>query len=396
MSPSRAGDTEGPLTFREGWPAVLLMAGMVFLAAYSRLLISPLLVTIAAELEISFEAATDFFLPISGGFVLALLLSGHVSSRLRHRGTIIFSGLLTAVALGLCALVASKEAFMVCLFLLGLGPGTYAGSGLPATSELIRREEVATAISVHELGPAIGFVAAPITVAVLGPELGRPGVLGIAAGVCLLFTLLYVLFGRGGEGRGTPLSFRTVRRYLGSTRFVLILVIFVLVAACAFGVYSILPGYLIVFHRFDPELVNTLVGVSRISGIAVLLLSGRLADRIGNRRIIAWSLGVTGALTVGLGALGGAPLLIVVFLQPFLVPAFFPAAFSQIARLSDGASQNVALALVIAGANLMGIGAFPRLAGSLQAAGVFNLAFVMLGGAALIATIAAWIAFRRW
>lgn len=389
-------DSESRLSLRKGWPAVLLMAGMVFLAAYSRLLISPLLVRIAQELQISFEAATDFFLAMSGGFVVALLLSGYVSSRLLHRGAIILSGFLTALGLFLCAVVVSKEAFMVCLFLLGIGPGIYAGSGLPATSALIRRKEVATAIAVHELGPILGFVAAPITVALLGPDLGRAGVLAIAGGVCLIVTLLYVFLGKGGDGRGAPPSFHTLRRYLGSARFVLMLVIFVLAAACAFGVYQVLPGYLIVFHGLDPELVNTLVGASRVSGVAVLLFSGRLADRIGNRRIIAWSLVITGTLTLGLGLLSGAPLLVVVFLQPFLMPAFFPAALSQIASLSDDASQNIGLALVITGANLVGNGVFPRLTGSLQSAGFFNLAFVILGVAVLLVTIPAWIAFRRW
>jgi hypothetical protein len=77
-------------------------------------------------------------------------------------------------------------------------------------------------------------------------------------------------------------------------------------------------------------------------------------------------------------------LLVVVFFQPLVVGSFFPAALSELTRVSPKNAENLAVALAIPLANLLGSGMVPRAMGAAGEAGHFNIAFLVLGVAIIL------------
>ncbi len=75
---------------------------------------------------------------------------------------------------------------------------------------------------------------------------------------------------------------------------------------------------------------NTLIGLSQLSGIVMIFFAGWITDRVGQKRIIALSMLLTGILTVLISCTRGWMLILVLFLQPAVLTAFFPAGFAAL------------------------------------------------------------------
>ena len=199
--------------------------------------------------------------------------------------------------------------------------------------------------------------------------------------------LLFSLASDAGRFRGEPPRFSTVAELVRQPRFWAVGTFFMLAASATLGVFSILPTYLTVERDFDSATVNTLVGLSRVSGVAMVFVSGILRDRLGERVLIGTVVGAAGVLTILFGLLHGAPLVAVVFLQPAVVAAFFPAALSALSRIGSPTSRNVVVSLMIPAANTVGAGVFPAGMGLLGDHGVFYLGFLVLGGIMLASLV---------
>jgi NNP family nitrate/nitrite transporter-like MFS transporter len=139
----------------------------------------------------------------------------------------------------------------------------------------------------------------------------------------------------------------------------------------------------------DRYWANTLVALSRISGMGMAFLAGWAADRFGPRRTAAEVLLLTGIMTALLGVVPGYWLVFVVFLQPLVAVCFFPAGFAALSCIAPSSSRNVAVSLVIPVAFVLGAGAIPTGIGIMADAGSFALGFVFLGGLMLLGFIAA-------
>jgi NNP family nitrate/nitrite transporter-like MFS transporter len=127
-------------------------------------------------------------------------------------------------------------------------------------------------------------------------------------------------------------------------------------------------------------LVNTLVGISRLSGLGVIFVSGYLVDRLGVRWIMAIVLLLCGAATAALGLSSRAALLAAVFVQPILVSSFFPAGFAAASRILDRRLHNVTLSFLLPIGYGFGAGVVPLFLGVLGDHGRFALGFLIYGG----------------
>jgi MFS family permease len=121
---------EGKPRFFPGFFPILLLAGIFFFNFLSRIILSPLLLTVERDLGLSHAQASRFFLITAAGYSLAMLFSGFVSLLLTHRRIVLISVFLPCAALLCIGLGASVTAVRVGLFVLGLGAGLYAPSGL--------------------------------------------------------------------------------------------------------------------------------------------------------------------------------------------------------------------------------------------------------------------------
>ena len=360
-------------------PWVGFLTLMVFFGMLPRLLVSPVLLRLADDLGIGFDQAAAFFLTMSSGYVSGLFLSGYVARALGHRWTITLSVAGGGFAFILLSTLHTPGLFHLVLFLGGFANGLYPGSGIASVVALVPDAHRGKALGLHEIGPNLAFMAAPIAAALLVPTCGWRGLFMASGSLVVLMAGCFAVFGRASSEAGAPPNFSNLTELAGNLAFWTISALFAVGATAAFGVYSVLPTYLMADQGLDESLVNNLIGFSRISGTFAILAAGGVADRIGVRPVLALVLGVTGIATALLGLASGSLLLVAVFLQPAIIGAVFPVLLNALSEVTKPALRSLAVALAIPIANLAGAGLAPLVLSALGATGLFRAAFVVLG-----------------
>ncbi|MFW5694972.1 MAG: MFS transporter [Alkalispirochaeta sp.] len=366
-------------TLRRAAPQISLMAVMIFLSMYSRMVMSPLLVFIQEALAVGPAAATRLFLPQSVAYSGAMVLSGFLAGSVGHRRTIAASGAVLGIGLIVVAVGNSLAVMHLGFGMIGAGAGLYPPSGVASLTGMVHPDIRGKAIAIHEVGPNSAFVIAPLIVAA-GVYLGNwrwvPGLSGVAA------IVMAVTFDRtsvaGGVKAERP-QLDNLKQLFTKPEFWAITVFFSVAASSTVGVFSILPTFLIGTEGYPVGVANSVISISRISGIGMLFVSGILVDRIGVRRLIGGVLAITGVLTVGIGALTGNAMLAAVALQPIIIAAFFPAAVSAIADIGPPEMRGIAVSFMIPMVNIIASGVFPTLMGFLTERDLVRAGFVGLG-----------------
>jgi NNP family nitrate/nitrite transporter-like MFS transporter len=157
------------------------------------------------------------------------------------------------------------------------------------------------------------------------------------------------------------------------------------VAQCTlYGLYTILPMFLVISRGLAPDLVNKILSVSRISGILLLPVSGSLVDRFGARRVIITVFTVTGIATLFVGFTGGTALFVSVIAQSAVLTAFYPAALMIITNLGPEESRNVTFSVIVSGAVFIGNGIMPLFFGWLGDHDMQFIGFYILSGIVLL------------
>jgi len=361
------------------YKAVYFLAGIVFLNLLVRIILAPLLLTIENDLGITRSQASAFFLFISLGYVSTMLISGFISAKLSHRTTILLSIISTGLALLLISRNISLNSMRIALLLLGMSCGLYLPSGIAVITSLADSKNWGKAIAIHELGPNMSLIAAPLLVEALLRFYPWRVIFLLLGFACLLSGLLFAVLVKEGNFRGEPPNFANLGLILSKPSFWIITILFCLVVGTALGVYSVLPAYLVSDRAMRRDSVNLLVGLSRASGIFMVFFSGWLVDRFGVRLTLG-AVGLTvGVLTVLLGFTHGIALILVVIMQPMLIAGFFPAAFVTLAHIVPARTRNVAVSLMIPLSNFIGGGVVPAAMGRLAEHGSFAIGFMVIG-----------------
>ncbi|MFO7848612.1 MAG: MFS transporter [Spirochaetia bacterium] len=346
----------------------------------SRGIFSPLLPIFEEQYGVSHGRSSTIFLIMSLSMSTSMVFSGFISKRLTHRGTIILYEFMIGLSLILCALSPSFLFVQLCTALLGISAGLYAPSGVASVTTLAGEEHWGKALGIHELGPNLGLICAPLVVGFAAPVVRWEIILAaIGIGNCLN-GLFYAIRGRGGDFRGAPPNFKNLKLIFGNRSFWILAAYLVLAASSAIGIYSILPTYLISDKGFNPQLVNTIVGFSRVTGLLFILGAGYLVDKFGIRLFLGLTLGLSALFAVSLGVLEESPLLVAVFFQPMIISAFFPVANTAISSITIPETRNVAFSMIIPFASAFGAGITPTIMGNLGEIGRFSEGFIILGG----------------
>lgn len=130
----------------------------IFFSMASRLIFSPLMPSLQEEMGFGLSAAGTLFLLVSVTFGLSMLLSGFLSSRLGHGGTVGIS--LATITLGLLLTALTRGPFLLAagMMLIGAGAGLYSPSGMTMLSTEIDPKYRNTAFALHEIGPNLAFM----------------------------------------------------------------------------------------------------------------------------------------------------------------------------------------------------------------------------------------------
>lgn len=383
------GETES--TFRSRIGPILLLVSIFFLNFLGRIVLAPLLPAIEEDLSISHAQAGSLILVTTAGYFVTMMGSGFFSSSMTHRTIIIFSAFTAALALGGVSMSRSFFGLRVSLLLLGLATGSYLASGIATLTSLVPARHWGKALALHELAPNLGFVAAPLISEALLQWFSWRGVLGVIGAGSALCGCVFWRFGRGGRFHGRIPNFSSYRALLRRSSFWIMAILFGLGMAGSFSIYAMLPLYLTVEQGMDRPFANTLVGLSRVSGILTALIAGWATDRLGPRKTMVFVFFFTGLATLFMGLASGPWLIVLVFLQPMLAVCFFPAGFAALSLLGPAEVRSVAVSLAVPMGFLLAGAALPMGIGILGDAGHFGLG---LGGTGLL-ILSGWLLSRR-
>ena len=132
---------------------VVFLAGVFFLNFVSRIILSPLVPAVEADLGLGHGAAGSLFLLITAGYFVSLVGSGFISSRITHCSTIILSLVALGCVMILISLAGSAGTVGLGMFLIGLATGLYLPSGIAAITDLVHPSRWGRALAIHELAP---------------------------------------------------------------------------------------------------------------------------------------------------------------------------------------------------------------------------------------------------
>ena len=371
MNNPATGPAKVDSAFRSQIGPILLLASIFFLNFIGRIVIAPLLPAIEANLSISHVQAGSLFLITTAGYFVTILGSGLVSSRMTHRNIIIFSAFTEALALVGVSFSHSFSSLRGSLLVVGLATGFYLPSGIATLTSIIPAKHWGKALAIHELAPNLGFVAAPLISEALLHWFSWRGVLGFLGVSSALCGWVFWRFGQGGKFQGQVPNLSSYRNLLGQSSFWIMAILFGLGMGGSLGIYTMLPLYLTAEQGMDRPFANTLIGLSRLSGLFTSLIAGWASDRFGPRRTLLLVLLLTGLTTMLMGLASGAWLILLVFLQPMLAVCFFPAGFAALSLLGSSEIRSVAVSLAVPIGFLFAGGALPIGIGILGDAGRF-------------------------
>jgi NNP family nitrate/nitrite transporter-like MFS transporter len=366
-------------TFRANLPNILLLVFVFFFLFTSRLIYSPLLLSIEKSLGLGHAQAASFFLYITIGYAGMLIFSGFVAAAIGHRSTILLSALVAILGLLAVSFSSTLWEIRASLIIVGAGSGLYFPSGIPTLTSLVEEKDEGKVFALHEIGPNSSFVIAPIAAVFALRFLNWQGILLVLACIGTAAGLLFLIFARGGRFHGKPPHLANARVILSKSSFWIMVILFAFGAGAAMGVFAMMPTYLVAERGMNAELVNTLVGLSRLSSLVMIFVAGYLVDRFGARRIISIVMLAAGAATAGLSFAYHPLLIAAVFLQPVLIACFFPAGFPLISRIAPPEMHNLTVSFLFPIGYALGPGLVPLLLGLLGDRRSFAVGFLIYG-----------------
>jgi NNP family nitrate/nitrite transporter-like MFS transporter len=359
---------------------LLFLVGIFSINFLSRIILSPLMPTVVGDLKIGHDEAGGLFFLISLGYCAGLFGSGFVSSRFNHRRTIILSAFAVGGALLFVSAARHLWGIRFGLFIMGLAAGFYLPSGISTLTNLVSQRHWGKAIAIHELAPNLGFVAAPFLAETLLRWFSWRGILLITGMASLAAGVIFLLRGRGGDFPGEAPNLRTLKSLLKEPSLLIMMIFFSLGVGSSFGVYSMVPLYLVSEKGMDRTWANTVLALSRILPLATSFLAGWMTDRLGVKQTLKAVFWTAGLATAGMGIAPVSWIVPVIFLQPVLATAFFPAGFAALTRIGSPQMKNVAVSLTVPMGFFLGGGAATIGLGLAGEAKLFYLGFILLGG----------------
>ncbi|MCK5070581.1 MAG: MFS transporter [Desulfocapsa sp.] len=343
---------------------LIFLVVLFFLNFTSRVIFSPLLPLIEQEMGIDHAQSGSFFLFISAGYFISILASGFVSARINHKRTIVLSSLALGAALFILGSCTTLLTLQVGLLVLGLGAGLYFPSGLATITHLVPAAYLSRGMSIHELAPNLGFVAAPLLCDFFVEYIAwRQGLAGLGL-LIIILGVFYGLSSHGSREKGTAPDLSAAIVFIKMPVFWAMVALFSLAICSTLGIYAMAPLFLVTDHGMDPGQANRLLSLSRIASIPMPLIGGWLGDRFGRRLVMNSVLLITGLLTVAMALVGeGFWLIVLVVAQPLFAVCFYPAGFAVLSKLGSSKYGNLAVSFCLPLAFLIGGGLMPTFIG---------------------------------
>lgn len=375
-------DSDTPQQNDSAFPlfSILLLTSIFYISFVSRVLLAPLLPVIEKDLGLGHGQAGSLFFYIGSGYGLGLIGAGFVSAALNHRGTLLLSTLLMGMAMFAVSLSQTGFQMHAGLVLAGLATAFYLPSGVSTMTELVQRKNWGKAIAIHELAPNLGFITAPILAELFLKIFSWRGALAAIGVASFGVGIFFLSFGQGGRQKGAFPNLKLMHKILLTSGLWMMAIFFTVAAGSSMGIYTMMPLYLVSEIGMEREWANTLIGLSRTFGVAVIFFSGLLTDRIGPKRAAVIFITAAGVITILLGILKGpVSLPVIIFLQAASTTCLFPVGFAIISLLFPQQIRNVGVSTVFLISFPIGGGLFPMGIGYWAEAFSFSSGIAIVG-----------------
>jgi NNP family nitrate/nitrite transporter-like MFS transporter len=366
---------------------VFILAPIFFLNFICRIIWAPLSPEIEKDFKLTHADTGGLFFLISLGYFISLITSGFITSRLNHKRTILVSNTILGVALIGTAFCRNVRSFYFGMFIVGMATGVYLPSAISILTDRMSPRHWGKALAIHDTAPNLGFVTAPLIAEFIVARFSWKSsfiLFGLAA---LILSPLFARFGRGGEFLSEAPSFKFLREFFTKSSFWIMAFLFSAGVCSNLGIYTMLPLYLVTELGMGRNPANTLIALSRVSGLIMSFVGGWATDRIGPKRTLKIILIVTGIMTVLLGIAPNRYAHVSVFLQPLVAICFFPAGFAAVSFIFPPKSRNLAVSLIVPLAFLVGGGIAPMVIGFIGDIGSFALGIAISGGLIMAGSI---------
>jgi predicted MFS family arabinose efflux permease len=371
-TPQRLGDVYG---------RVLFLTLLFFLMFISRFIFSPLMPTIGPDVGLSpGDVGTVFFLG-SLGLLAGSFLSGVVSARIKHRGTLGLAVLASAVTLMACYFADSLWSVQAAMIVLGFCAGLNQPSVVATTAAIVRREDWGKALSIQQMGPRLTYVIAPfLAVGLLAVFSWQTSlaVLGVFMALC---GIAFLFWGNCGGFAGTPPNPALLRIVFGTKSFWIMVLLLALGIGAQAGLYTMIPLYLTSEKGFTGAEANLILGLAGIAPLVTAFHAGWLTDRMGEKRALLLFMVLTGATAMVVGSVSGAALVASIIVLSTLSACFFPPAFSALSRIVQPNLRNLAAGFGPPIGFMLGGGLLPLALGYMGQAYSIGLGIVITGAA---------------
>lgn len=361
------------------WLLLSIFWGLWFFNFSTRIIPSPVLPLIEDELMLSHARAGGLFTFLYAGYAFSLLMVGSMAPKVGYKRCIICGFLCSSSALFIVQYTYSYWELALLFLLIGLGCGVYLPSIMPMITETFPREHWGKAIGIHDSAASLSILFMPLYISIglnLFPWRRLLLFLCIAS---MVVVLLFWIFSK--EPRREKVADRyAATEVLKKKALWYMMPLWIVAAACCLGVYSIIPLFLVHERGLPLDLANTVFGISRLGGIVVSVTAGFLVDRLGVRRMLFWTLFLTGLSTAGLAmARPFNPLVGALFFQATVALGFFPVGLATISKLTTSSERSMAMGVVISVGVIFGLGVAPYLLGTIADRVNFQTGILLLG-----------------
>jgi nitrate/nitrite transporter NarK len=165
--------------------------------------------------------------------------------------------------------------------------------------------------------------------------------------------------------------------------------LWILASGAALGMGFLIPLYLVKERGIDLAAANQIFALGRALSILSPILAGVLVDRYTCRRLLGWSLALTGVSLLGIAlwpeSIG---LGVWVIAEALAINMFFPVGLILIARLTVAGVRGAATGLVIGAGAGLGFGVTPWGLGAVADAWSFQVGISVLGAVTILSSLA--------
>lgn len=348
---------------RHNLAPLLILTSIFFINFIARVVLAPLMPTIETELGLTHAQAGSLFMLQSFGYLVTLLGSGFVSSRLTHKRTIMLSSTVLGAALIATSAGIGVWGLRLGLIAVGMAAGLYFPSGLATLTSLISLRNWGKALAIHDLAPNLSFVLAPLVAEAVMMRFSWRAVFFVLGLAAFFLAIIFGRYGRGGEFQGEPPRPAALKTILSQNSFWVMVLMFCLGISSSIGIYTMLPLFLVNEHGLERNWANTLLALSRVVATGMTFIGGWAADRFGVHRVLIIVFILTGSMTILLGLVPKEWVGVPIFLQPMVAVCFFPAALAALSMVSPPKLRNIFISLNGSISFFIGGGAVPALIG---------------------------------